>query len=494
VVEQLRIDNVTVTGVAQGVITVSGDVNREATSVLAVTGLAPKSEVHYKFNHSFTLALLASGNYAYQLVVTDKQGETASATGSFIVGVVPDTMKPTMFVGAKPASQTALTVDWQSTEELIDPVVYFGADAQHLTQTKNAVSALSGTVTLSSLTPGTSYTVQLRGRDRAGNASESNLAQASTLVQPPLPVPFVVAYAETISSDSVVIRWRSSVELASPVRFDWTCSCTVTHVPVSATGGFSGSFSVTGLESAKLHTFNFFGTTTLGQQFADTGTFTTDTFVPPVVDTTPPWLSVGKIGTPTTTSAEVLVVASEMVQSFVFRYGTAPGTLNQSLGGTQGTFARMSLSGLAPGTTYYYEVAGTDLAGNASVPASNGTDRGHFTTWAVATGRYQWSCVTGVRVRVYYQETDFFEEGISVSRTPQQTCATPLVDIPSGDKMHATCDGVSASNVRGFKPSGEPIVNPATGLPILPFSTAVGYRDRVRADKAMLGCVDVGYP
>jgi hypothetical protein len=70
VVEQLRIDNVTVTGVAQGVITVSGDVNREATSVLAVTGLAPKSEVHYKFNHSFTLALLASGNYAYQLVVT----------------------------------------------------------------------------------------------------------------------------------------------------------------------------------------------------------------------------------------------------------------------------------------------------------------------------------------------------------------------------------------------------------------------------------------
>ena len=179
VVERLRIDNFTLLEIAQGVFIISGDTNREATSVFTVTNLAPKSETRFKFNHSFTLAILASGQYTYHLVVTDRMGETVSVTSSFDVGVVPDTTKPTIFVGVKPAGQHALVVDWLATEELVDPVVHYGVDAQHLTYTKGGTpNTSSGTISLTGLNPDTSYTVKIKGRDKAvpANLGESNLA------------------------------------------------------------------------------------------------------------------------------------------------------------------------------------------------------------------------------------------------------------------------------------------------------------------------------
>lgn len=86
-------------------------------------------------------------------------------------------------------------------------------------------------------------------------------------------------------------------------------------------------------------------------------------------DVTPPAIS-NVSATPSDTSVTIAWTTNEASDSIV-NFGTAPGALTQSSGtGALVTSHSVTLSGLAPGTTYYYRATSADAANNrASSPA-----------------------------------------------------------------------------------------------------------------------------
>ncbi|MDA8217675.1 MAG: S8 family serine peptidase, partial [Dehalococcoidales bacterium] len=87
---------------------------------------------------------------------------------------------------------------------------------------------------------------------------------------------------------------------------------------------------------------------------------------PPPSDTTPPAIS-NVAATPTSNSATITWTTDELATSEV-RYGTSDTDLASLVsGGTLTTAHSLTITGLAAGTTYYYQVASADAASNQAI-------------------------------------------------------------------------------------------------------------------------------
>lgn len=101
-------------------------------------------------------------------------------------------------------------------------------------------------------------------------------------------------------------------------------------------------------------------------------------------DTTPPVIS-SVAAAPASTTATITWTTNEPSNSRV-AYGTSPGSLTlQEINAANVTSHSISLSGLTPGTTYYYRVTSIDAAGNSSTSPVTASAPLTFSTTAVDT-------------------------------------------------------------------------------------------------------------
>ena len=190
-------------------------------------------------------------------------------------------------------------------------------------------------------------------------------------------------------------------------------------------------------------------------------------------DTTPPVISTVKV-TPSATSATVTWSTDESSTSVV-AYGTSAGSLTSTATGASGTSHSVALTGLASGTTYYYQVTSVDPSGNSATSPSAAASFGTTdVTPPVISAVSAAGSGTSATVTWTTDET-------STSVVAYGTSATALTSTAnggSGTSHSVTLSGLTANTryyyrVTSVDPSGNSATSPTTNAAAAQYTPTV---------------------
>ena len=168
--------------------------------------------------HEVTLTnLTASTTYYYAVYSSDlsNNGPTTSDTLSFTTDDAADLLPPSISSIQTVVADSAAIVSW-NTDELADSYVEFGSDQNLLEFNVGATEDVTGhEITLTNLTPGTTYYYIVGSTDRANNPpTESDTLSFTTLSLADTTAPAVpFDLSATPGSRQVVLTWDAAVEL-----------------------------------------------------------------------------------------------------------------------------------------------------------------------------------------------------------------------------------------------------------------------------------------
>jgi hypothetical protein len=226
----------------------------------------------------------------------------------------------------------------------------------------------SGTISISGLTAGTTYTFTVYATNAAGNSSSSASSNSITLTSVP--------DAPTIGTATATGQTTATVSFSAPAFNGGATitSYTATSSPGGITGTLSqsgsGTITVSGLTASTSYTFTVKATNAVGQSVASSSSnqITTAAAIPGA-----PTIGVARGSGQTTATVSFTAPASSggsAITSYtaVSSPGGITGSVSQSGSGT------ITVSGLSVGTSYTFTVYATNGAGNSpNSSASNST-------------------------------------------------------------------------------------------------------------------------
>ena len=334
------------------------DVYRNSSKVASVTSTTSSQS-----------GLTCGTTYQYEVVARDAAGNAsgparASAATAACATPTPappppspaDTTPPSQPTGltVSGVTRTSLSLTWAPSSDNVAVTGY----RTLVNGTPNGTSTQPGT-TVSSLTCGTGYTVEVEAYDAAGNSSTRASVVASTSAcadtQPPSAPTNVVTTNRT--STSIALNWSSSSDNVGVVGYGLYRGGTQVGTSSQTTGIFSGLTCNTSYTLA----VDAYDAASNRSSKATVMVSTTA-----CADTTPPSAPTGLAGSNVTTSSLTLSwnASSDNVGVTgydVYRNGTKMATA---------TTTSASQTGLACGTAYTFGVVARDAAGNSSTQAS----------------------------------------------------------------------------------------------------------------------------
>jgi hypothetical protein len=221
---------------------------------------------------------------------------------------------------------------------------------------------------LTGLIPGTTYYY----RAYATNSMGTGYGEELSFQTPAIPPPDIITNdATSITATSAVCSGNASSDTINAIQTKGICY-SLTDNPsindlITDEGPGSGSFSslFTGLLPGTTYFFRAYAITAHGTYYGDEKSFTTQTFGIPVVKT----IEVSSITyTSAVSGGEILDTGFMTIMDKGVCWNTSPNpTINDNLTNDgQGTDAFISaLTGLTPGTTYYYRAYATNSMGTA---------------------------------------------------------------------------------------------------------------------------------
>jgi phosphodiesterase/alkaline phosphatase D-like protein len=289
----------------------------------------------------------------------------------------PDTTPPVITgVTATPAANgTSAAITW-ATDEPSTSRVDYGTSAGALNQTVNVAALVTAhSVTLTGLTPGTTYFFRVRSTDAATNEATSpitaNPPATFTTASPDTTPPTItnVNPAPAANGTSATITWTTNE--ASSSRVDYGTSAgslnLTTNDPTLVT---AHSVTLTGLTPGTTYFFRVRSTDAATNEATSPITanppasFTTPIQAAPVITAV--------VATPGTNGATATITwTTDVASDSRVDYGTVAGSLTtQVSNATLVTAHSIGLTGLNAGTTYYFRVRSANAQGNpASSPA-----------------------------------------------------------------------------------------------------------------------------
>lgn len=177
--------------------------------------LEVQNEEDFNTTHSITLTNLTAGTtYYYQVSSRDQNnnGPAKSAVLEFSTEALPDTAPPVSSNITAATTSTEALITW-TTDELSDSAVRYGTQSGSLDfNTGDSEDVTAHAVTLTNLTPGTTYTYTVESIDRAGNqGSASTEATFTTLAEGETPtVEAPTAATATAGNGAVQLTWSSA--------------------------------------------------------------------------------------------------------------------------------------------------------------------------------------------------------------------------------------------------------------------------------------------
>jgi hypothetical protein len=326
--------------------------------LVPLAGLTPGTTYHY----SVTSAN-ASG------VISTSVDFTFKTAG---VAPPPPAAPAITAVTATGITPTTATITWTTNQPATSLVTYGTTTAYGSQTTLNTALATSHSMTITGLTPGTTYNYAAVSANAGGSSTTSaNFTFATTSA----PAPLISAVTATaITTTSATITWTTDIPSTTRVAYGTTAALG-TQSPLDSALVTSHSMTLIGLTPGTTY---FYAATSVngsgGSATSANFTFTTPvpTPVAPVLTAMAAW----PVGMTTAT----IVWTSDQPATSLVKYGTtaaygSTSALNSSLG----LYHLVPLTGLTPGTTYHYAVVST----NASGVIATSTDFSFTTTGTV---------------------------------------------------------------------------------------------------------------
>lgn len=359
--------------------------------------LTSEGDRRFANRHSIIVAGLSAGeNYRYRLEVEGTNGQvtvlepssgSAKAAGvhqppggggSFTTSNDPDTQFPVILSGPTVSSKTHETaiIEW-TTDEPADSKISFGAEALDDEET-SGITETSHKMTLSNLSAGTSYSYLVGSTDASGNgATESSTAVFTTdpdvdITAPQITVAPAVIYK---NDETATIQWTTDEDASGEVEFGTDTSLGFIRTLPSTDNVHE--ITLTNLTAETTYFFQAASSdlSNNGPTSSDVLTFTTDA----QADVTLPTIST--ISVQAADSTAILTWSTDELADSFIDFGTISGILDVTVGDVDDvTSHELTLTNLAPGTTYFYTVGSIDRAGNGPTKSSEAS----FTTLSAA--------------------------------------------------------------------------------------------------------------
>ncbi len=312
--------------------------------------------------------------YHYSVVSTNASGQTTSSPDfSFTTTGVATTPAPVITaVASSGITSTSATITWTTDESSSSQVLYGTTTAYGSQSPANNTLVTSHSVTLTGLTPGTTYDYAAVSTNSTGGSTTSANFTFSTAGSAPPPPVISAVTAGAITSSSVTITWTTDQASSSQVKYGTTASYG-SQSPLNSALVTAHSVTLTGLTPGTLYDFDVVSANSSNAS-ATSGNFTFTT----TASTTPgPVISRVASYPVANTTATILWTTDQSSSSQVF-YGTTTAYGSQTtLDPTLNIYHVVPLAGLTPGTTYHYSVVSTNSSGVSSTsPDSSFTTTG----------------------------------------------------------------------------------------------------------------------
>ncbi len=177
-------------------------------------------------SHSRDLSGLSpSTTYHYRVMSTDAAGNQAlSGDNTFTTSQPPDTIPPAISgITTSNITSSSAVVNWSTNEQATSQVEYGLSTAYGLTSNLDSTLKTNHTVSLSELSPSTTYHFRIRTMDALGNLSVSNGGTFNTLPAPDQTPPVISSIETTsLTPSTILINWVTNESATSQVEYGET--------------------------------------------------------------------------------------------------------------------------------------------------------------------------------------------------------------------------------------------------------------------------------
>lgn len=372
----------------------------QGTVAVSIAGGSSPMSINQQVN-----GLSSSTVYYYRISATNAGGTTVSATASFKTLNPSGPSLDNVGVGGISAHFASIgggvalygtTQGFPSLTVQYGTTPAFGSVAKGYYSGSNAASA-----SLAGLEPDTLYYYQAtlsneRGTFVAPPGTFKTAPEAPTLPGPSLSGPIVSSLGTNTATVSAGVNPRGHATTVT-LAYGRSTSLGQSATPVNAGAGnalVSASFDLGPLSPNTVYYYRVTATNSAGSAISDIASFTTAQQNLPIVTLSPP----DQI-TATSATVHAAINPNGSFTDFMVEYGTSVGlgqsTSSTALGnGVNPVAVAAALSGLTPGTLYYYRFRATNAAGPAA------SDLSTFTTAAQNVPR------PAVTLDVPYQVTE----------------------------------------------------------------------------------------
>ena len=341
------------------------------SSALALTrsveldGLSPNTAYHYR-----VLSRDAAGNLA---TGSENSFSTSALPSVSVSPSVTDSVPPviTDISSVSLESHTA-AIAWITDELAVSSLEYGLTTSYGSSATLSATALLAHAAALTGLQANTTYYYCIHATDLAGNITNSCghsfvTAAAETMLDANPPTISLVTVAP-ITTTSATVGWTTDEVAGGYVEYGTTDGYG-SETAFNTNLALTHQAPLAGLSPSTEYHYRVHSRDEAGNAIATPDeTFTTESL--PVIsapaDTAPPSISAVGTGIVASSVATITWTTSELAVSSV-EYGTSPAYGSSAEVSASALLAHeASFVSLSPGTTYYYCIHATDLAGNAA--------------------------------------------------------------------------------------------------------------------------------
>ncbi len=224
-------------------------------------------------NSYVNTGLTAATTYSYTVSAYDMAGNNSaqsssvSATTQAVADITPPVISTII---SSAVSTTGATITWTTNENSDTQVGYGITTSYGQLTTLNTTMVTSHSVTLSGLSPQTTYNFRVKSKDATGNSAESSNNTFITLATPDTIAPVAVSSlsATSVTQSSAVISWIApgnddGVGIANSydIRYsinpittsNWASATQATGEPTPQIAGDTQSYTIIGLSPATMY-------------------------------------------------------------------------------------------------------------------------------------------------------------------------------------------------------------------------------------------------
>ncbi len=423
-------------------------------------------------SHSVTLTGLTAGTTYNYDVVSANSSSASTTSGNFTFATTAAAGPVISAVTATGITSTSATITWTTDQASSSQVKYGTTTAYGSQSTLNTTLTTTHSVTLTGLTPGTTYDFDVFS---ANSSNVSSTSPNATFVTTAAAGPVISAVTATaITSTSATITWTTDQASSSQVNYGATTAYG-SQSPLNGTLTTTHSVTITGLTAST--TYNFDVVSTNGSNVSSTsanGTFATTAASAPVIS------AVASSGI-TTTSATITWTTDQASSSQV-NYGTTTAYGSQSpLNNTLTTAHSVTITGLTAGTTYDFDVVSTNgssvssTSGNftfATTGSGSGPTISSISTYPVTNTDAYINWVTNVTAtgQVKYGLTSAYGSTSAVTASTFYP-SVHLSGLSAGTTYHyqiiaTSSTGTTTAPDATFTTSGTPVISAVTATAI----------------------------